>query len=112
MVVKDFWEQGVARRLLEIIEDHVLKNGISRIQAMVRVNNERGFRFYTRVEYEIEGTHEHVAIIDGEPYDEYHIANSCSQERYLVTLNPSPQLQGESEVVSHKHRDLAPQKKG
>lgn len=29
---------------------------------------------------------------------------------YTISLNHSPELKGESLVVSHKHRDLAPQK--
>lgn len=80
MVVKDFWGEGVGRRLLEIMEAHARTCGVTRIQALVRVKNERGVRLYTRMGYEIEGTRRHGAIINGEPQDEHHIAKLLQQE--------------------------------
>src|SRR5947208_576813 len=46
MVLKSYWGQGVARRMLEIIDSHAIGNGFTRIEAMVRVKNERGVRLY------------------------------------------------------------------
>lgn len=80
MIVKDFWGEGIGRRLLETMEAHARTCGVTRIQALVRVKNERGVRLYTRMGYEIEGTRRQGAIINGEPHDEYHIAKLLPQE--------------------------------
>lgn len=74
MIVKDFWSEGIGRRLLEIAENHARACGITRIQALVRVKNERGVRLYTRMGYEIEGTRRQGAVISGEHQDEHYIA--------------------------------------
>lgn len=79
MIVKEFWGEGIGRRLLEIMEDHARSCGITRIQALVRVKNGRGVRLYTRMGYGIEGTRKYGAIINGDPQDEYYIAKLLNQ---------------------------------
>jgi RimJ/RimL family protein N-acetyltransferase len=74
MVLRQYWGEGIGRRLLEIMEAHARSRGITRIEAMVRSKNERGVKLYTRMGYEIEGTRRQAAIIDGNPHDEYFIA--------------------------------------
>lgn len=73
-IAKEFWGQGLGRKLLELMEDHTRTIGISRVEAMVRTQNDRGIRLYTRMGYEIEGTRKQAVVIDGEPQDEYYIA--------------------------------------
>jgi ribosomal-protein-alanine N-acetyltransferase len=74
MVLQEFWGQGLGRRLLEIMETHARKIGITRIEAMVRTENSRGVRFYNRMGYQIEGTRRQAALIDGRYQDEFFIA--------------------------------------
>ena len=74
MVLKDFWGQGVGRRMLEIMEGVAKSAGILRIEALVRIQNTRGVRFYQNAGYQIEGTRRHGALIDGRFQDEYYIA--------------------------------------
>lgn len=80
MVLKEFWGEGIGRRLLEIMEAHARTVGINRIEALVRSKNERGVRLYTRMGYDIEGTRKNAALIDGELHDEYFIAKLLNQD--------------------------------
>jgi ribosomal-protein-alanine N-acetyltransferase len=74
MVLKEFWGEGVGRKLLELMETHARTVGITRIEALVRTANDRGLRLYAREGYRIEGTRKRAALIDGEYRDEYFIA--------------------------------------
>lgn len=66
MVLQDFWGQGIGRRMLEIMDQHAQGVGIARIEAMVRVRNERGVSLYLKSGYSIEGIRRCAAKIDGE----------------------------------------------
>ena len=48
--------------------------GATRLEALVRVQNERGVAFYKKMGFEIEGTRRNAALINGEYQDEYFIA--------------------------------------
>ena len=74
MILKEYWGQGIGKKLLELQETHAKAQGISRIEAMVRVKNERGVKLYEHNGYKIEGTRRRAAKIDGEFFDEYFIA--------------------------------------
>ena len=74
MVLKDFWGQGIGKNLLKIQEQHAQSIGVSRIEAMVRISNERGLSLYERNGYKIEGTRKKAAFINNEFVDEYFIA--------------------------------------
>ena len=74
MVLKDYWGVGIGKNLLKIQEEHAQNIGVSRIEAMVRVANERGLSLYKRNGYKIEGTREKAAFINNEFVDEYFIA--------------------------------------
>lgn len=79
MILQEFWGEGIGRRLLEIMESHAASVGITRIEAMVRVKNDRGVRLYTRMGYEIEGTRTGAALVDGEIHDEFYIAKHLNR---------------------------------
>ena len=74
MVLKEYWGLGIGKNLLKIQETHAKENGITRIEAMVRVKNDRGVRLYQHCGYKIEGTRSEAAKINGELHDEYFIA--------------------------------------
>lgn len=74
MVLKDFWGQGIGKNILKIQEVHAQSIGVSRIEAMVRVSNERGLSLYERNGYKVEGTRKKAAFINNEFVDEYFIA--------------------------------------
>jgi len=80
MVLKEWWGQGIGKKLLELQDSHAEALGIQRIEAMVRVNNERGVTLYERNGFEIEGTRKKAAKIDGNFVDEYFIAKGFSDE--------------------------------
>jgi|ERR1700733_11250808 len=74
IVLKQYWNQGIGRELLKLMETFAIETGICRIEAKVRANNERGIALYRDVGFKIEGTREKGAFIDGQFVDEYFIA--------------------------------------
>lgn len=74
MILKEYWGQGIGKRLLELQEEHARRCGIIRIEAMVRVKNDRGVSLYEHSGYKIEGTRRRAAKINGELLDEFFIA--------------------------------------
>ena len=74
MIIKSYWDQGIGTQLLKIQDEHAQKIGINRIEAMVRIANERGVNLYLRNGYKIEGTRRKAALIDNKFVDEYFIA--------------------------------------
>lgn len=74
MVLKEYWGQGIGKKLLDLQEQHARQVGITRIEAMVRVQNKRGVKLYENNGFKIEGTRRKAAKIDGEYQDEYYIA--------------------------------------
>ncbi|MFZ3229940.1 MAG: GNAT family N-acetyltransferase [Pseudobdellovibrio sp.] len=78
MILKKYWGLGLAKHLLSLQETHAKIHGIIRIEAMVRLGNDRAITLYERCGYNIEGTRKHAAIIDGEVCDEYFIAKILS----------------------------------
>ena len=69
-----YWGQGIGTRLLRAMEAHARKCGITRIEAEVRVANDRGVSLYTKNGFKIEGRREKAALIDGTFVDEFFIA--------------------------------------
>lgn len=74
MILKSHWGFGIGRKMLQIQEDHAKSIGVSRIEAMVRIANERGIKLYERSGYKIEGTRKKAARIDNKFVDEFFIA--------------------------------------
>lgn len=74
MIVKAYWRQGIGRRMLEVLDTFASSAGFTRIEAQVRVKNERAVKLYKNAGYLIEGTRKNAAFIDGEYVDEYYIA--------------------------------------
>lgn len=74
LVLKGYWNQGIGKKLLKEMETFASSIGIFRIEAKVRVNNERGVAFYHNAGFRIEGVREKGAFIDGQFVDEYFIA--------------------------------------
>lgn len=74
MLLKDYWGQGLGRRLLAIMEEHAARRGLRRIEAAVRVENHRGMALYLSAGYCVEGLRRSAAFIDGRFEDEYVIA--------------------------------------
>jgi RimJ/RimL family protein N-acetyltransferase len=74
MVLEEYWGRGVGRALLAAIERHARSVGIAKMEAHVRVENERGWKLYRSFGYRIEGTRSRAARIAGRFQDEYWIA--------------------------------------
>lgn len=88
MVLKDYWGQGIGKKLLELQEIHAKSRGVQRIEAQVRTQNDRGVRLYEGSGYKIEGTRKKAAQIAGEFQDEYFIAKILN-EPVLVWTPPT-----------------------
>lgn len=73
-ILKEYWGRGIGQALLGEMETFASKNSIKRIEATVRVENERGLKFYKKQSFVIEGTRKYAALIDGVWKDEYAIA--------------------------------------
>lgn len=74
MVSADYWGQGIGSKLLEVMENFAKKIGISKIEAKVRIANERGLSLYKKSGYEIEGIRKKAAFINDQFEDEFFIA--------------------------------------
>lgn len=72
-VIKEFWQQGIARKLLEILEREAKKLGYTHIRAEVRASNTRGVKLYTNFGFKITGAKEEFAFIDGKFHDDLYI---------------------------------------
>ncbi len=74
MILREYWGEGLGRKLLEVLDAHAKVRGFTRIEAKVRAANSRGVKLYERAGYVIEGTRREAALIDGVFHDEYFIA--------------------------------------
>jgi RimJ/RimL family protein N-acetyltransferase len=72
-VIKEFWQQGLAKKLLEILEKEARKIGYTHLRAEVRSSNARGVKLYTNFGFEITGTKKEFAFIDGKFHDDLYI---------------------------------------
>ena len=104
MVLKNFWGQGVGRKLLEILHDFSDQCGYSRIEAYVRTKNIRAVKMYLKSGYEIEGTRKNAAYINGHFVDEFHIARILESDK--SPFNPKKLQFGNFEILPLF--DLAP----
>lgn len=74
MILKSHWGFGIGKKILQIQEIHAKSIGVSRIEAMVRTENDRGITLYKRSGYKIEGTRNKAALINKKFVDEYFIS--------------------------------------
>ena len=73
-ILKSHWGTGLAVQIMKTMEDVARDEGATRLEALVRVANDRGVAFYKKMGFEIEGTRRKAALINGEYQDEYFIA--------------------------------------
>jgi RimJ/RimL family protein N-acetyltransferase len=72
-VSQEMWGSGIGTLLLKEMENHLRQAAIYRIEAEVRVENQRGVQLYTKNGYKIEGRREKAALINGIYVDEYYL---------------------------------------
>jgi len=69
-VRKEYWSQGVASALLDVLVEWALEGQIIRkLNLRVRVDNHRAIRLYERKGYVTEGTIQKELYVNGEYYD-------------------------------------------
>ena len=73
MILEKYWGQGIGKKLLQIMDSQARDCGYTRIEAMVRTENERGIRLYVNSGYELEGTKYNAAFINGRYQNEYYL---------------------------------------
>jgi ribosomal protein S18 acetylase RimI-like enzyme len=61
--------RGIGAALLRTTLDAALSRGLTRIELVVRVDNEPAIRLYRRHGFEVEGTLRHYLVVDGAAYD-------------------------------------------
>jgi GNAT superfamily N-acetyltransferase len=93
MILRDYWGQGLGRRMLEVMEAHALAIGVKRIEATVDARNDRGIELYRRFGFAIEGVRRGSGLIEGAYRDEYYIGKTFDPSirplpRGLDSLNP------------------------
>lgn len=69
MVLKEFWGQGLGRKLLRLQEEFARSVGFEQIGAKVRDNNKRAFGLYESEGYQVTGRILRDAKINGEYID-------------------------------------------
>ena len=74
IVLKQYWNQGIGKQLLKLMEVFALETGVCRIEAKVRANNDRGIALYNGAGFKVEGVREKGAFINDQFVDEYFIA--------------------------------------
>lgn len=74
MILQDFWGQGLAQKLLQVLDEYAQSSGITKMEATVRCENERAFKLYEKSGYVLEGTRKNAALINGKYCDEFFIA--------------------------------------
>jgi ribosomal-protein-alanine N-acetyltransferase len=80
MILKDYWNLGIGKKLLELQDTHAQKINVIRIEALVRSRNEQGIRLYLHHGFQIEGARKKASKIDGIFQDEFYIAKLLDEE--------------------------------
>ena len=68
-VLKKYWGQGIATRLIEMLLQHSRENGITDVTLFVRSDNERAVSLYKKCGFEKIGTHKNYFKINSKYYD-------------------------------------------
>ncbi len=95
MVLKECWGQGVGKKLLEALEAQAAQLGVVRLEATVRVTNERALRLFKHRGFQIEGVRKKAVRVAGELHDEYYVAKILND---LSAWTP-PTLQTERLII-------------
>jgi RimJ/RimL family protein N-acetyltransferase len=66
--------RGIGLRLMEATLDAARNKGLTRIELMVRVDNERAKKLYDKVGFVVEGLCRRYMLVDGQYYDGYLMA--------------------------------------
>jgi RimJ/RimL family protein N-acetyltransferase len=73
-IIAAYRGQGIGTRLLQAAIDAAKAAGMSRIELLVRADNEVAKRLYLRLGFVMEGLHRHADCIDGRYYDAHTMA--------------------------------------
>lgn len=92
MVLEKYWGQGIGKRLLKIMDEQANVCGYTRLEAMVRTENERGIKLYVNSGYTLEGTRYNAALIGGRYQNEYYLGKILTEKPKSDEWTP-PQLE-------------------
>jgi [ribosomal protein S5]-alanine N-acetyltransferase len=98
MILEKYWGQGIGKRLLQIMDEQAKDCGYTRLEAMVRTENERGIRLYVNSGYELEGTRYNAALINGQYQNEYYLGKLLAEKSQSSEWKP-PQLETKNLVL-------------
>lgn len=77
-ILQDFTGQGWGTKLMEKLESAAVKQGISRLELSVSVNNKKAIALYQKLGFELEGKRKGSFLIDGALEDDYMMAKIIS----------------------------------
>ena len=70
-VLKEYWGNGIAKKLINYAIDYSKKNSIKKIELTVRVDNKRALKLYKSLGFFIEGEVKNFFCIDDVYYNCY-----------------------------------------
>lgn len=70
-VLKQHWGQGIGKMLFASLFDWAGQNNIKRLELSTALNNQRAFKLYTGLGFEVEGIMKSNIMLNGELTDEY-----------------------------------------
>ena len=73
-IARSYRGRGIGLRLMEATLQAAKEKGLTRIELMVRVDNERAKKLYDKVGFVVEGLCRRYMLVDGQYYDGYLMA--------------------------------------
>lgn len=70
-ILKDYWGIGIGKSLILSAIEKGKKSGLTRIELLTRVDNEKAISLYKKLGFEIEGQLKNAVYIDGKYFDNY-----------------------------------------
>lgn len=70
-ILKDYWGIGIGKSLILSAIEKGKKSGLTRIELLTRVDNEKAISLYKKLGFEIEGQLKNTVYIDGKYFDNY-----------------------------------------
>lgn len=70
-VLKEYWGNGIAYKMISLLIKWARENKVTKINLIVREDNEKAINLYKKLGFEIEGLIRRRFFIDGEYYNSY-----------------------------------------
>lgn len=78
-ILKNYLGQGIGRRFFQQMFEWAGEAGLTRLELMTGVNNQRAIALYQSLGFEVECIKKQDLIIDGKPVDQYQMSLLLSE---------------------------------